>query len=162
MTAEKKSWSKAAWLSGALLVVPLGGLVALIALGGGDEDDDRPSRPMPEEPVVAPAVEPPPAMPDPLPRPAATPAGEEPVDVEPEEVAEEEYEPEEPEPEPSVLDPCCAALEELVEQEGPGLLRAAHRACTNARTFDDPSIGFRTVRRLLERQGYEVPRDCQQ
>lgn len=159
MTTAKKSWSRAAWLSGALLVVPLAGLVALLALGG--DEDDGPPRPVAEERVAqAPApVEPPAAMPDPLPRPVAPPPRDEPVaDVgEPEAIVE----PDEPEREPSVLDPCCEALDELVAQEGPGLLRAAHRACTNATQFDDPAIGFRTVRRLLERQGYEVPRACQ-
>ena len=128
---EKKSWSRAAWLSGALLVVPLAGLVALMVLGG-DEDDG--GRPVKEAPVAE---------------------GRQPS--EPSEIEE----PSEPEREPSVLDPCCEALDELVAQEGPGLLRAAHRACTNATTFDDPSIGFRTVRRLLERQGYAVPRACE-
>lgn len=156
---EKKSWSKAAWLSGALLVVPLAGLVALLVLGGGDEDDDGP-KPVAEEPLVPP-VTPPATMPDPLPRPVATPPRDEPVaDVGTSETPEPEPI-EEPEREPSVLDPCCEALDELVAQEGPGLLRAAHRACTNATTFDDPSIGFRTVRRLLERQGYDVPQACQ-
>ncbi|MEQ9319509.1 MAG: hypothetical protein RIF41_10145 [Polyangiaceae bacterium] len=156
---EKKSWSRAAWLSGALLVVPLAGLVALMVLGG-DEDDG--GRPVKEAPVAAAPVELPPAMPDPLPRPVAKPAKDEPVAEgrQPSEPSEIE-EPSEPEREPSVLDPCCEALDELVAQEGPGLLRAAHRACTNATTFDDPSIGFRTVRRLLERQGYAVPRACE-
>jgi hypothetical protein len=154
VATEKKSWGKAAWLSGALLVVPLAGLVALLVLGGDDDDGSPKPKPVAEEPVV---VAPPPA-PEPLPpaRPAPEPVKDEPVAD-----RAEPAEPEEPEEPPSVLDPCCAAIEERAQAEDSALLRSAHRACTNARTFDDPEIGFRTVRRLLERQDYEVPQACQ-
>jgi hypothetical protein len=155
---EKKSWVKAAWLSGALLVIPVVGFVLLFMLPDGDSRPERPRTTRVED--RDPAGSPPPASeldPRPDPRPAPTP---EPLDDVPEDEPLDEEVVEEREP--SVLDPCCAALEAALEtaKKGRGTLRAALRACDNGRDLTDPTPAFRATNRLLERQGMEIPRAC--